>query len=304
MEHIDFHISYQCGNKCIFCSSSEAIKDFKNRPLKLEQIANILKAKKGKFKSVNFTGGEPTLYPNFLELIKTAKNYGYKIYVGSNGGKFSDKDFCKQAANSIDEVCFSFHGHKSALHNFHTKNKNSFKNIIKAADNFKDLPVRLYTNTVVTKYNINHLESILKLIAELGCAKQVLISNLAPEGKGLDGYDELAVRLGDFKKIVPVLAKISEKNGLVIKFFGFPACVLGKYAVHSNDFVWDERLNIEQIKDIGGYSIGESEGFSPTRGRIKTEKCENCFYGKICGGIFEKYYKKFGDKEIKAVINE
>jgi len=301
MEHIDFHISYKCLNKCVFCSSADCIEKFKTRPLKFEKIFALLKKKSGKFKSVNFSGGEPTLCHFFPKLLKATKNLGYRIYLGSGGEKFSDKKFCEETAPYINEISFSLHGHKAALHNFHTKNKESFKKIIKAIKNFKNFPVRLSTNTVVTKYNINHLKEILKFIIKFGQIKQVLISNLAPEGRGSKNYNGLVPRLNIFKKIAPDLIEIADKNNLILKFFGFPACIFGKYAVYSNDFVWDERLNIEQAQNKTKFFLQEDKGFFPTRSRIKTEKCQNCFYKNICGGLFEEYYKRFGDKELEPI---
>ena len=156
----------------------------------------------------------------------------------------------------------------------------------------------------MTKCNVNSLEDILKFIVKSGGIKQVLISNLAPEGRGLKNYDELVVNLNIFKKIAPLLIEIADKHNLIIKFFGFPACILGKYAVYSNDFVWDERLNIEQNEKKGRFFLQENKGYFPIRGRIKTEKCRNCFYKNICGGVFEEYYKRFGDGELKPIKNE
>ncbi len=267
IDHLDFHISYQCNNNCIFCSSSEAIDKFKNHPLKFEEIFAILKKKS--FKGVNFTGGEPTLYPSFKELIKTTKNLDYKIYIGSNGGKFSDKKFCKETAPFIDEICFSVHGHNSELHNFHTKNNQSFGNLNKALKNISAYNITLFSNTVITKYNLPYLKKIFLFLISKN-PKQILLSNIAPEGRGLKNYKALTAKLADIKKIVPDLVKLANQKKVVLRFFGIPACILGKYATYSNDFFWDARLNIEQDKKQKKYFIKEETSEGPDRERIKT----------------------------------
>jgi len=107
-EHIDFHISYLCLNKCIFCSSADAIERFREHPLRSGDIIKLLKKKAGEgFRSVNLTGGEPTLSPAFALLVEAGKKLGYRIYVGTGGGRFEDKGFCLAAAPFLDEVCFS-----------------------------------------------------------------------------------------------------------------------------------------------------------------------------------------------------
>jgi len=301
-DHIDFHISYQCNNKCIFCSSAEAIREFKNHPLKLKNIVAILKKRKKDFKGINFTGGEPTLYPYFKELVKTAKNFGYKIYIGSNGGRFSDKNFCRETAPFINEICFSVHGHNSRLHNFHTKNSRSFENLDKAFDNVSDYKIALFSNSVITRYNFPHLKKIFMFLASKKI-KQALFSNIAPEGDGLKNYKKLTVKLADIKKTVPQLVELADQKNIVLRFFGIPLCILGKYATYSNDFFWDARMNIEQVGPENKHFIKEEKAYLPERKRIKTEKCHKCFYKKICGGVFEEYYKNFGDQELKPIEN-
>jgi MoaA/NifB/PqqE/SkfB family radical SAM enzyme len=297
MEHIDFHISYRCPNKCLFCSSADSIKKCRNHPLKAEDILQKLKKnKKNGFRSVNFTGGEPTILPFFPSLVKETKRLGYRIYIGTNGGRFENRRFSLETAPFLDEVCFSCHGHTPGIHNFLTVNKIAFKRLNKAMDNLSKFSIRFSSNTVVTKFNIDCLEKALNFVIERQI-KQALISNLAPEGRGLANYDKLAVRLSDLKNKIPALIKMANKNNIIIRFFGLPACVLGSFACYSNDFCWDGRLNIEQEKNKI-FFLKEERCLLPIRGRIKTAKCRSCLYGKICGGIFEEYFKRFGDEEL------
>lgn len=298
MNKIDFHISYNCLNKCLFCSSSVSIGKFRRHPLKIETILRLLREKRRKgFTSVNFTGGEPTMVYGFSQLVKETKKMGYRIYVGTNGGRFENKKFCLEVAPFLDEVYFSCHGHTSRLHNFLTANKASFTRLNRAMDNLSKFPIRFSSNTVVTKYNFEFLDKILKFLIKKQI-KQILISNLAPEGRGLKNYDKLAVRLRDFKKKIPVLVKIANKEKMIIRFFGLPACILGDLACYSNDFCWDKRLNIEQDKNKKLY-LKEEQCLSPARNRVKTVKCQNCLYNEICGGVFEEYFRKFGDGELE-----
>lgn len=298
MEHIDFHISYNCLNRCLFCSSSSSIEKFNRYPLKIETILSLLRRKRGKgFTSVNFTGGEPTLFPGFTQLVKGTKKMGYRISVGTNGGRFKSKKFCLQIAPFLDEVYFSCHGHTSGLHNFLTANAASFAMLNRAMDNLSKFPIRFCTNTVVTKYNIDYLEETLNFIIKKKI-KHVLISNLAPEGRGLRNFAELVVRLNDFKNKIHALVKIANRHEVVIRFFGLPACILGKFSCYSNDFCWDKRLNIEQDKNERLF-LKKEECISPARNRVKTVKCQTCLYNEVCGGVFEEYLGKFGDEELE-----
>jgi hypothetical protein len=52
--------------------------------------------------SVQFSGGEPTLSPHFIDAVRYATEVGYKsIQVASNGIEFAkSKDFCRRAAEA------------------------------------------------------------------------------------------------------------------------------------------------------------------------------------------------------------
>jgi len=66
-------------------------------PLTEIQVKTILvdRAKKG-YNYVHFTGGEPSLFPKFLSLLKFAKKLGYYTLIGTNGTLFQKKDYAKE----------------------------------------------------------------------------------------------------------------------------------------------------------------------------------------------------------------
>lgn len=302
--HIDFYLSYQCQNHCLFCSASSLMEKFHNYPLGFKEVSDFLeKKKKEGINSINFTGGEPTLYPKFKELLKLAKKLNFKVYVNTNGEKFSDPKFTKEIAPFIDEICFSFHGANSKVHNFLMGGNGSFKKQLKGLINLSGYPIKFFSNLVVTKLNFDSLEKIVQFSFKNGI-KELLVSNVVPEGRGLKNYLKLAIRLKDMKKIVPRLVKIANSKNIIIKFFGFPMCILEGNAVSSNDLFFDKRLYVERNFMEGKPVLKEKNVFSPTYKRIKPDKCKNCLYNKICGGVFKEYYKNFGDQELQSVKNE
>jgi len=300
IEQIDFHISYRCPNKCIFCSSADVIARYRNRPLKIEDIIAKIREKRGEgFKKINFTGGEPTVFTSFACLAKEAKRLGYRVYVGTNGGRFADTKFCAGTASFLDEVCFSCHGHTAALHDRLAASKGAFVRLTKAMDNLAGFPISFSSNTVITRYNIDHLDKIMDILIGRKI-KHILISNVAPEGRGLKNLSRIAVTLTKIREKIPSLASIADKNDTVVRFFGIPACILGDFACRSNDFCWDTRLNIEQDND-GRSFLKEEVCALPVRGRIKTARCRGCLYEHVCGGIFKAYFERFGDDELNTV---
>ena len=94
-------IANKCNNNCIFCRFET--KKIGNINFYLNQI-DI--ASKRNVKSIDFRGGEPTLYPGILKLIKFARKKNFEdINLFSNGRIFYQnkniKPFISAGVNKI-----------------------------------------------------------------------------------------------------------------------------------------------------------------------------------------------------------
>lgn len=301
MKRLEFHISYICVNDCIFCSESDRMARFKKYPFRFLEIKKVLTSKrKAGFEFVNFTGGEPTLHPNFIEIVKFAKRIGYRTYIGTNGVMLARLDFCEKSAPFLDEISLSIHGYNSLTHDTLVKRKGAFNDIKRAIENLRALGFKnKFANVVATKKNSAYLEKILIFLIKNNF-KQVLFSNTAPEGNGLKNFKELEIRISAWKKIIPRLKEISEKSNTLIRFFGLPICALNGAISLSNDIYWDARTTIEKDLDKKRRIIlAETKDLIPDRNREKISACGNCPYQKLCFGVFKEYVKNFGQNELK-----
>jgi len=305
MDRLELHISYKCLNKCIFCSEFNQINKFKNQFVEKEKIIfQLRKLFKRGFGHVTFTGGEPTYHPDFSEIVELAKKIGYKIYISTNGGLFSSVRFCQKTLPNIDEISFSIHGHNRKLHNFHTRNNQSFNRLSKALYNINKGPGETFCfiNIVLTQYNLLFIENIIRFASKYKKVKQVLVSNIAPEGNGLNNFSKLAVPLKIIERKISGIIKLAENKGLNIRFFGVPLCLLKNYINSSNDVHWSPRLTIEKWGKGKGSFLKKTLSYKPIRKRIKTNNCKWCSKKNICGGLFKEYYLKFNDGELEPFI--
>src|SRR6202041_1274202 len=67
-----------------------------------EILENATKIKPRRQMSVQFSGGEPTMHPRFLDAVRYARKVGYNsVQAATNGIEFAkSKDLCKQAAEA------------------------------------------------------------------------------------------------------------------------------------------------------------------------------------------------------------
>lgn len=297
MQRLEFHISYECSNSCFFCSENDQLEKINKAFIPKKAIIDKLKEYRERgFNHVTFTGGEPTLHPDFLLILREAKYLGYTTYCTSNGVRLSSKVFAEKVFPFLNEICFSVHGFDAASHNFHTKNSHSFAGIQRALKNMCDFGKDSFgmVNTIVTPYNVEYLEKILSFASGYKCVKHILFSLVAPEGKGLDNYGSLGFALNTISKKIPALVMAAKRKSLVLRFFGLPMCVLSSFYRFSNDAHWSARATIELSRNRDGEFFKVTRSYKPVRNRIKVYRCRACAVKNICGGIFKEYADRFG----------
>ncbi len=92
-----FHTLYleltrRCNFSCPYCSSGSNKKElWENERSKQEIITHILlPAKEVGTTFIDFSGGEPFLYPEFLELLDITHQMGFKIGISTNGSLLTE----------------------------------------------------------------------------------------------------------------------------------------------------------------------------------------------------------------------
>ena len=107
MSNID--LTNRCDMTCPVCFANANAMGYVTEPT-VEQIRGMLQTLRDRrpvpCKVIQFSGGEPTIHPNFIEIVKMAKEMGFtQIQIATNGKNMADLDFarrCKEAGlNSL-----------------------------------------------------------------------------------------------------------------------------------------------------------------------------------------------------------
>ena len=174
---VNYHFTRLCNMKCGFC--------FHTR--KNSSIMNIEDAKKGLkilkqagMKKINFAGGEPFLYPHYLEaLCRYCKNELNleKVSIVTNGTLVKEH-FIQKNHNYIDMIGVSLDSFDEEINK--KIGRGTGKNVIQAfkiAEMCKKYNIKFKLNTVVCKYNYNEnmIENVQKLNPDRWKCFQVLM---------------------------------------------------------------------------------------------------------------------------------
>jgi uncharacterized radical SAM superfamily Fe-S cluster-containing enzyme len=87
--NLSCNICFADSNKYIYEPSFEEV---------YQMIKRLRETKPAPCTTVQYTGGEPTIHPRFLDIVKASKELGFThIQVATNGIKFSDPEFAMKA---------------------------------------------------------------------------------------------------------------------------------------------------------------------------------------------------------------
>ncbi|MEK7232754.1 MAG: radical SAM protein [Elusimicrobiota bacterium] len=298
---LELHLSYVCGQRCAFCSESVRMDRWRHAPLKGEEISAVLiKRRKAGFNHVTFTGGEPTAQALLPAALAAARKLGFNTYLTTNGGLFAQEKYAREVLPLVDEICLSVHGPDAETHDAAADTRGSFDRAMKALANIEAHGASTYllTNTVVTRLNWDRLEDTLALLTSHPKVRHCLLSNVAPEGRASGAYKSLVVPLSKWRQRVPALARPFETNGVVLRLFGLPLCVLGGRLELSNDAHYSPRVTVERRGAKGRPGLSAIASVDASRRRSKPGICRSCDGRGDCAGVFDRYLAAYGSSEL------
>jgi len=294
MKKADIKTGFSCNNNCLFCVQGSEKKKFGNKSTEELKLV-IKKAKKG-CDTIVFTGGEPTIRTDLIELVTLAKLIGFKtIQIQSNGRMFVYEKFCKDiVAAGANEFALALHGHTAQLHNYLT-GAESFRQIVGGIRTLKKMGQKVITNTVITKSNYRHLPEIAKILIGLD-VDQMQFAFVHPLGAAGKNFDSIVPRM---EMVIPYLKKAIEIGRVLnrkVMTEGVPFCLLAGYEGSISETVMPDIKIFERVGVINDYTKTRI-----MKDKAKGPECVRCIYNNICEGPWKEYPQAFGWEEFKPV---
>ena len=157
-----FNINFVCNNSCIFCFSHNTFFDNSYLIHKNDIIEILMKYKVSSNDRIIINGGEPTLHPELLEIIRLFHKTGAEIIVYTNGRKLKDVDYCCKLVRMVNRIVVPVHGEES-VHDNITQKKGSFidticgiKNILMLNSSKLELKFIVTKNMICSDFSINN----------------------------------------------------------------------------------------------------------------------------------------------------
>ena len=219
LKQLFIEMTLNCNEHCLHCGSNCSINAETDKPLSDLEIINFLLVLKKQLENdkkrlpfLDVTGGEPMLRPNFITLMSTIRELGYKWGMTSNGLLIDEKSAQALKDAGMSSVAISLDGLEDT-HNWFRQNKNAYKLALRAIRclsklSFKDVMV----TTVVNSRNINELDEIKKIVLSTGCSTWRIIS-LDPIGRALKNKD-IFINEEQYKYMIDYIVKQRELDDI------------------------------------------------------------------------------------------
>ncbi len=302
-----------CNNDCIFCSS-------KNKNFNKDKFPSLASVKKqidahasAGFNSLGFLGGEPTLHPHLLEIVRYARLRGFLIvHLITNGRRLAERQFLEQLIGAgVNRVSVSIHSHLAATEDMFTQRPGGFDQKMHALMNLLQVTkqrrsgLMVSLNMVINKLNIAHLARSVAFFTSMGF-KDYRLNFMNPGRKKGPAFTDLVPRYAD---VLPVFKRIiaeAVKKNVMVHFGDIPFCILHEQKGFY-EHVGEYQDYFHQVVEMANRKEKEiAKHFSWKDVRIndlkeKFDNCKKCTYYQVCEGVWKGYADHYGVKEFVPV---
>ncbi len=291
-------VTRECNQDCRFCSNPpfEKIIDLD------EGIRMIEHYRAEGYERIIFTGGEPTMSPVLPDLIRYASGAELEFRMITNGQKIADpKVFENLYQAGLRNLNISLYSVLADVQSFLTSNPDSLENVKKAIANLAGYPdVNLVINTVINKYNADHLSRNIEwLLAEAPFVRHFVWNNLDPRNNKASQYRDTIARLNDFELELHKALRLVTQSGRTCRVERVPLCYLPEFeyvATEARKIVKKDRTATYFLDDKG---LIMQDVFEYGRG----EACGHCRLCGVCPGLFEMDVYYFSEELYPVFID-
>jgi mycofactocin radical SAM maturase len=185
---LTWELTYACNLECAHCLSSSGRRD--PRELSTDQCKEVIdELQRMQVFYVNVGGGEPTIRPDFWELLEYAVAHQVGVKFSTNGVRITPERARFLASIDYVDVQISLDGATAEVNDY-VRGQGSFDMALRALRNlqaagFRDAKI----SVVCTRQNIGQLDEFKSLADQFGATLR--LTRLRPSGRGADVWDEL-----------------------------------------------------------------------------------------------------------------
>ncbi len=308
-KQFEIQLGHLCNNRCVFCVSGQLTSKGQAPLLSYETLAKrVTEAREAGHRRITLLGGEPTIQPFFLDLVKHTVALGFEeIVIFSNGSKMGRTDLVDRVLQTGGnfEWRFSFQGATKEAHERTTRRKGSWDQLVRSVELVRERGGRVTVNMCIVTQNYESLPHFAELLLPRGVV-QLHVDMLNPYDTGVRTFEEISA-------IMPRLSDLAQPLERMVAGFpddfdvnvgNLPYCVAPKLLARIHH--GGEPTETVTVDDFGGEALLAERNKYPFKQHRKTkpDRCRACVFDDRCSGVFDAYAERFGLDELQPIDGE
>jgi mycofactocin radical SAM maturase len=298
---LTWELTYACNLSCVHCLSSSGRRD--PRELSTAECRAVIdELERMQVFYVNIGGGEPTVRPDFWDLVDYATAHHVGVKFSTNGIKINPGIAERLAASDYVDVQLSLDGATAEV-NDAVRGPGSYATALRAMEHLAAAGFRGFKiSVVVTRQNAGQLDQFKAIADRFGA--QLRLTRLRPSGRGADVWDELHPTAAQQRELYDWLVARGEQVLTGDSFFhlaaygdplpGLNLCGAGRVVclidpvgdVYACPFAIHDSFLAGSVRGPGGFAAvwRESELFTDLRRPQTGGACTSCSAYDSCRG--------------------
>ncbi len=307
-KQIEIQLGHLCNNRCVFCvSGQETARGNAGVADMAPVLAELDRARRSGHTKVTLLGGEPTLQPRFLDVVRHAARLGFEeIVVFTNGARTAREAFVDEILDAGEGRItwrISLQGATEESHERTTRKDGSFGRILRSLALLHDKRQPITVNMCVVESNYASVPAFPALLLPFGVT-QLHLDMVRPLDAGDRTEDELRAMIPRYSDMVPALTEMVRgfPAGFDVNIGNLPYCIAPHLApvIHHDG---EPTLTVAVDGD-GEQSAPWDKYQVKRRDKSKPESCAACALEPRCSGVFDKYREIHGTSELVPISKE
>jgi len=263
-----------CNNRCRFCPLAPGVALAGGDEGTLGERVAAARAQ-GASRLV-LAGGEPTLADELIGAVARARALGVTdVVVQTNGRRLAYRGYAASlVAAGVTALEVSLHGPNKAVHDYHTRVPNSFRQTLAGLEHVVSTGASVLVTMTVTRSNVHLLRSMVVLVGSIG-VRLLRMSSCVPLGRA---PPSLMPRLALARDYLGVAAREAQRQAVSLAVSHLPPCALPESSL--SVLVSDADLA------LGTYG----------------PSCVGCLARSCCCGVAAAYAELYGTAELRPLM--